>query len=95
MAVCADYGIRHSEFLGWPATDRDKAIWWSLRRQAACPACGTRPEEWDPKRGGSRDAYRAEITECLGCVERERAQDAPEMKKRRGLSVGLTRNREG
>lgn len=92
MAYCGPRGLPHSEFLGWSAADRDKAIWWHMRDRAACPSCGTRPEEWDPGRGGSRDAYRADLHECPGCVERERAQDAPELKEQRGLSVVLVRN---
>lgn len=95
MAYCGPRGIPHSQFLSWSKTDRDKALTWLLRDRSACPSCGTRPEEWDPAKGGSRDAYRADIVECRGCVERERAQDAPELKTQRGLSIALVRNREG
>jgi hypothetical protein len=93
MEYCGPRGIPHSQFLDWRDSDRSKAIWWSVRQRAACPSCGTRAEEWDPAKGGSRDAYRAELVECPGCVERERAQDAPELKRQRGLSVSLVRNR--
>lgn len=93
MAYCGPRGIPHSEFLQWRTTDRDKALTWFLRDREACPSCGIRGSELDPKQGGSRDAYRAEIVECLGCVERERALDAPELKKQRGLSVSLVRNK--
>ena len=37
MAVCADYKISHSHFLGgpnrWTPADRDKAIWWYVREK--------------------------------------------------------------
>lgn len=93
MDVCADvYQVRHSEFLSWDKLDRDKAIVHYIRKRETC-TCGTRPDEWDPKRGGSRDAYRADFAECPGCVERERASEAPELKEQRGLRVVLIRNR--
>lgn len=93
MAVCAAYGIPHSQFLAWRQTDRDKSIWWEIRQRSTCPSCGTRAEEWDPRQGGSRDAYRADFRECAGCVEKERASDAPELKEQRGLSVILVKNK--
>lgn len=93
MAVCSAYGIPHSEFLSWRPTDRDKAVWWELRQRSTCQSCGTRQEEWDPDRGGSRDAYRADLHQCAGCVERQRAEDAPDLKEQRGMSVILIRNR--
>ncbi|MGH3097892.1 MAG: hypothetical protein ACRDMV_18070 [Streptosporangiales bacterium] len=67
MAVCAEYRIPHSRFLGWEASDRDKAIWWHIRQREACPSCGTRRDEWDPKKGGRTDAYVASARRCHGC----------------------------
>lgn len=93
MAYCGPRGIPHSAFLSWSKADRDKALTWLARDMAACPACGTRDAEWDPKRGGSRDAYRIEFHECPGCVEKERAQEAPELKEQRGVRPVLVKNR--
>ena len=92
MEYCGPRGIPHDVFLTWRKTSRDKALAWLLRHRATHPPCGTRPEEWDPKQGGSRDAYRAELQECLGCVEIERAQYAPELKNQRGMNVVLIKN---
>lgn len=82
----------HSVFLGWAQDDRDKAIWYHVRQRSRCPSCGTRPEEWDPARGGDRRAYTAAVHRCPGCVELERTQESPQVQKGgRGLSVVLRR----
>lgn len=92
--MCAEYRVPHSVFLGWDESDRDKAIWWSLRRRQACPSCGTRPEEWNPDRGGHRQAYLGHVEVCPGCVVMERTGEALEMKQGRGNHVVLVRNPE-
>lgn len=68
--MCAAYRIPHSQFLAWPASDRDKAIWWHVRQRQTCSGCGTRAEEWDPARGGRLDAYKATPVQCIGCAHR-------------------------
>lgn len=74
----------------WTAADRDKAIWWQLRENATCPSCGTRPEEWDEKQGGDKNAYKAEIHWCRGCEVRARTESAPELQSdRRGGQVRM------
>lgn len=71
MAVCHDYKISHSHFLGgpnrWTALDRAKALWWHIREQERCGSCGTRKAEWDEARGGHRHAYQAVHDLCPGC----------------------------
>lgn len=91
MAVCDDYKIAHAVFLGWDADDRDKAIWWHVRKAAACRSCGTRPEEWDPESGGDRRAYVATTYTCRGCQQLEARRDALTGKEGRGVHVTLTR----
>lgn len=75
MAVCAEYGIPHSHFLGgplrWTPGDREKAIWWHVHEQERCGSCGTRRSEWDDKQGGNRDAYAAKKVRCRGCEVKE------------------------
>lgn len=93
MAVCADYHIPHSEFLGWARSDRDKAVWWYTRQRETC-SCGTRPDEWNEEKGGHRVAYVAKIRQCPGCVETERTREAREVKDNRGMHVDLVRNKE-
>ncbi len=77
--MCAAHGISHSHFLGgpqvWTVEDRDKAIWWQHRKACTCGSCGTRPEEWDPKLGGHRQAYAVSEQICGGCEVLQRAQD--------------------
>lgn len=75
MAVCAAYRMPHSEFLAWSSADRDKAIWWQIRKAQTCAGCGTRAEEWDPAAGGHRRAYGVEERVCAGCEVLQRAQD--------------------
>ena len=78
MAVCEQYRIPHSHFLGgplvWTQADRDKAIWWRRWQAETCPRCQTRPWEWDEHEGGHRRAYRAEVEICPGCEVLERAE---------------------
>jgi len=92
LAVCAEYRIFHTQFLSRSSDDRDKAIWWWLRKRKECPRCMTRPEEWDEDEGGHRRAYLPRIIECEGCIALERTEQAPEMNEGRGRSVGLIRN---
>lgn len=95
MAVAEKYRIPHSQLLDWSRPDREKAVWWHLRQAEACPSCGTRAEEWDPKRGGDRNAYSAVLHRCRGCEVSGRTEDSEEFKKAgRGVSVQLRRNRE-
>ncbi|HEY9354609.1 MAG TPA: hypothetical protein VIP28_15210 [Nocardioides sp.] len=98
MDVCEAYDIRHSEFLRWDADDRDKAIWHEIHKRQRCPSCGTRPDEWDPEKGGRPDAYRAVVHRCPGCAaleaKREDMEKNPEAYPSRGASAHL-RRREG
>lgn len=94
LAVCASFGIPHSEFLGWSAGDRDKSIWWHLRQQETCPSCGTRAEEWDPERGGHRVAYVARPERCHGCAAKQQVEESLDPKQDgRGVHVVLQRGK--
>jgi len=86
MAVCAAYGIRHSEFAGWSRDDRDKALWWEIHRRDTCPNCGTRADEWDPQLGGDDFAYRGELRKCWGCETKASA----EKKITKDMGAGVT-----
>ena len=100
MGVCREYRISHSHFLGgppiWTAADRDKAIWDQLRRAQMCQQCGTHPDDWDPDKGGSRDAYTAIVRRCPGCAatEQKRAELDSDPDKGRGETVGLKRRED-
>lgn len=74
MAVSHHYKIRHSEFLTWSQSDRDKAIWSLVRERSTCGGCHTRREEWNPKEGGHLAAYAPVLELCHGCraIEQER-----------------------
>lgn len=93
MAVCERYRIPHSQFLRWSADDRSKAVAYRLREASRCRSCGTRPEEWDPKRGGRPDAYEAHLSRCKGCQAIARKQediaDKPIGHGRHGVYVTL------
>lgn len=95
MAVCAQYRISHSHFLGGPARwtppDRDKAIWWYLHEQERCGECGTRRSEWDEQQGGDRDAYRAVKLRCRGCELVQQAQKSIKDSDGKGVGVSLRR----
>ena len=63
--------IPHSHFLGgpnvWTDLDRAKVRAYRTWKAEVCSGCGTHASEWDPKRGGDRDAYIADLTYCQGC----------------------------
>jgi len=95
MAVCAAYRIPHSVFLSWAPDDRDKALSWHLRQAEICKQCGTHPDDWDPKKGGHRRAFVAEILVCPGCEVRQREEhelSQPRWEKVRGAYVVMRRN---
>ncbi|GAA4849754.1 hypothetical protein GCM10023403_10690 [Pseudonocardia benzenivorans] len=98
MDYCGPRGIPHSHFLGgppqWTDEDRDKALWWLIHDNAKCPNCGTRPDEWDPAKGGHDHAYLAELHKCWGCDTSAGAEQAIDEKDRGTVSVRLTRNPE-
>lgn len=95
MAVCHDYKISHSHFLGgpnrWTALDRAKALWWHIREQERCGGCGTRKAEWDDKQGGHRHAYSAVHARCPGCEVKERAEAAITKDMGKGVRVEMHR----
>jgi hypothetical protein len=88
------YQIPHSEFLAWPDTDRDKAIWHHVLKRQACSGCGTRAEEWDPEKGGRTDAYKPMASRCPGCGLLHDLEEKPAVKDIPGTHVFLVRNEE-
>jgi hypothetical protein len=44
---------------------------WQQNENDRCSACGTHPDDWDPKRGGHPHAYVAAIVDCPGCAATE------------------------
>jgi hypothetical protein len=97
MAYCGPRGIPLSEFMGWSDRDQDEALAWQAWESRRCPECGTHPEDWDERQGGSRYAHHAEIFTCQGCVEKERMQDSPQVKNTpgRGIHVRLATGAHG
>lgn len=79
LGYCVPLGIPHSQFLSWADDDQDKALAWLQERAQHCSRCGTRPDQWDPAKGGSRFAFYAELDRCLGCEVIDQAQrDIPQ-----------------
>ena len=98
MDYCAPLGISHSHFLGgpdvWTAADRDKALAWQERKRSTHDRCGTRREEWDPARGGSRHAFEYVPDVCPGCEALERTEavmSGPEWQGQRGKTIKIRR----
>lgn len=97
LRIARAHRISHSHFLGgapvWTQQDRDKAIWLAAHEGEICRSCGTHPDEWDPAKGGSRNAYVAVLHRCAGCAATEQRQEAlaAEKSKDRGTTVILRR----
>lgn len=72
LAICEQYQVSHSHYMGgpndWTALDRAKAESYAEWKLDTCHRCGTRPEQWDHRRGGHQNAYIAEVDECRGCL---------------------------
>lgn len=66
-----------------------KVLAWIIERAAACPDCGTRLEEWDPKKGGHRQAYQAMARVCPGCLQSEAVWEDVHKQKSKGMKVRL------
>lgn len=95
--MCAEYRISHTEFLRWDPDDRAKALAAYARQRRTCSHCGTRPEEWDPERGGDRDAYLPTVkVPCRGCQVLDQAHNdegmAARVKQARGAQIVLVPN---
>lgn len=95
LAYCVPLGLPHSEFLTWHEDDQDKALAWLHEQNSKCRRCRTRPEEWDPKQGGSRWAYVVEIDRCSGCELLDQAQrDLAKMEDTHGIQMRLEPNED-
>src|SRR5688572_23759004 len=97
MAYCGPRGIPLSTFLAWSQADQDAALGWQAHEGRRCQGCGTLPEEWNETVGGDRYAYHAEIHQCEGCVNLQRARESPRVAggHERGLQVRLAHGTAG
>lgn len=87
MAYCGPRGIALDDFLAWSQHSQDAALVWSAHESRRCPGCGTHPEDWDPAKGGSRDARHWHPEVCVGC-QRKQAADA-DLRKDKDPTRGL------
>lgn len=92
LALCIEtLHIPHSHFLGgpnvWTDLDREKVRAYREWKAEVCTSCGTHAAEWDPKRGGHRDAYIASLTYCQGCsrLNESREKEIDETDRARGV----------
>lgn len=90
--MCETFRIPHSEFLGWDADDRHKAVMHQIRRSERCPSCGLHPDE--------AGHYEAHIVTCEGCETTAKGEKELEQKRSTGgfvvppgTRVGLRRRR--
>lgn len=69
----------------WTQTDRDYALWWSIRQRETCSSCGTRPSqlEEDPT------SWSWKVESCPGCELREKGQQVANNQAKRGGAEGL------
>ena len=95
MAVCADYKISHSHFLGgpnrWTPADRDKAIWWYVREKERWGSGGTRKADWD----ADRLAYSPKKVRCRGCEVKTTAEKSISQADSRSVSIEMRPRERG
>lgn len=89
MAYCGPKGIPLSQFLSWHEDDQDAALLWQAHEGRRCRSCGTHPDDWDPDKGGRRDAYTAEVVVCPGCRSIDAARDRESETKIQGAHLML------
>jgi hypothetical protein len=94
MAYCGPKGIPLSAFLSWDDGDQEAALVWQGHEARRCPSCGTHPDDWDPARGGRRDAYAAEVVVCPGCRELDGGRAQSGDRPPHGAHLMLTRPEE-
>lgn len=96
MAYCGPKGIPLSQFLSWSEPDQDAALAWQSHENRRCPGCGTHPDDWNEKKGGTRWAYHGEWFTCPGCVESQRLNESPQVRDAgRGVHVRLSAGSHG
>lgn len=97
MQVCETQRVPHSFLLGtrrprWTQQDRELALAWQMRKNATCPGCGTRRDEWD------RDdlAYIGDVhTPDRGCRELQLIDDQiTDEERKAGVRAILVRRAE-
>lgn len=89
MEYCGPRGLAHDEFLQWSPHARDAALSWLVWSREACSSCGTRPDEWNPERGGHLHAYEAVRHVCRGCEVRARAEKDLAKDAEKGVKGGV------
>jgi hypothetical protein len=96
MDYCGPKGIPLDVFLTWKESSQDAALAWQFHENRRCSGCGTHPDDWNEKQGGSRMAYHGEWYTCPGCIEQERLRESPEIQKAgRGVHVRLAHGSHG
>jgi hypothetical protein len=96
MSYCGPKGIPLSGFLSWSVADQDAALAWQAHENRRCPGCGTHPDDWNEKKGGSRHAYHGEWGTCQGCVELQRLNESPQVQSGgRGVHTRLAPGSHG
>jgi hypothetical protein len=96
MSYCGPKGIPLSRFLSWSTGDQDAALAWQAHENRRCQGCGTHPDAWNEKKGGSRTAFHSEWYTCPGCIETQRLNESPEVQNAgRGVHVRLAAGSHG
>lgn len=85
MALCDEYKIPHSVFLGWSAEDRSKALAYRYEKAERCTMCGTASWEWEE----NPRAYMVEEHHCMGCYIRHVSNE--DQHKLPGTTIELVR----
>jgi hypothetical protein len=62
-----------------------------VEKRISCHNCGTRLEEWDPKKGGHLQAYVAEAYFCPGCGQIGRVHESAikEVRRSKGPEMAV------
>ncbi len=68
----------------WDLEDQEKMIVWMMDQKLKCADCGTRQEEWDPKKGGVMHAYHVSRYTCLMCKNIEDTYEDVRKKSNKG-----------
>lgn len=71
-----------------------KVLAWTIEQSLMCSDCRTRLDEWDPKKGGHRQAYATATYMCPGCQQAETVMEGIAKEgQSKGVKVRLERTR--
>lgn len=97
VGLCVEYQIPLSRWLGWDEADKTAALAYRRWKATRCPKCGSRHSDWIDDEGHliQEPSLHGKAERCEGCAEISATWDKIPSEDRDGVTVRLSRKREG